>query len=82
MAYVVLQGVWVLDECDESLPLLVFRRDVVNAIFLKYSKEDRLSLSQVGNRNILSDPCYDDTKHYQIQSDVAGCAKKTLDAAT
>ena len=28
------------DEGDESLPLLAFRRDVVNAIFLKYSKED------------------------------------------
>ena len=82
MVYVVLQGVWVLDECDESLPLLVFRRDVVNAIFLKYSKEDRLSLSQVGNQNIPSDLCYDDTKHYQIQSDVVGCAKRTLDAAT
>ena len=47
MADVVLQGVWLLhrinkDEGDESLPLLDFRRDVANAIFLKYSKERRL----------------------------------------
>ena len=46
------------------LPLPAFRRDVVNAIFLKYSREGRLSSSQVGIRNIPSDVCYDDTKHY------------------
>ena len=73
MIDVVLQGVWVLyrinkDEGDESLPLLAFRRDVVNAIFLKYSKEGRLSSSHVGIRNIPSDVCYDDTKYYQVQS--------------
>ena len=43
---------------DESL--LAFRRDVVSAIFLKYSKKDRLSLSHVGIRNIPSHVCYDD----------------------
>ena len=46
MIDVVLQVVWILyrinkDEGDESLPLLVIRRDTVNAIFLKYSKEGR-----------------------------------------
>ena len=48
MIDVFLQSVWVLyrinkDEGDESLPLPAFRRDVVNAIFMKYSKEGRLS---------------------------------------
>ena len=72
MVDVVLQGVWVLyhinkDEVDESLPLLAFRRNVVNATFLKYSKDDRLSSSNIGIRNIPLDVCYDDTKHYQVQ---------------
>ena len=45
MVDVVLQGVLVLccinkDEGDESLPRLALRTDVVNAIFLKYSKAD------------------------------------------
>ena len=57
------------DEGNESLPLLAFRRDVVNAIFLKYSKEARLSLSHVGIRNIPSDDWYDNTKHYHVQSE-------------
>ena len=48
---------------------LAFRRDVGNAIFLKYSKEGRLSSSHVGIRNIPSDVCYDDKKHYQVQSE-------------
>ena len=84
---VVLQGVWVLyhisNEDDEYLPLLSFWRDVVNAIFLKHSKEDRLSSSHVGIRNIPSDVCYNNTK-YQVQSEnKAGvkCVKKILDAA-
>ena len=68
MVDVVLRGVWVLnrinkDEGDESLPLLAFQRDVASAIFLKYSKEGKLSSSHLGIRNI----CYDDTKHYQVQ---------------
>ena len=67
-------GVWVVyrierDEGDESLPLLVFRRHIANAIFLKYSQEGRLSSSHVGIRNIPSDVCNDDKKHYQMQSE-------------
>ena len=59
MVDVVPQGAWVLyhinkDEGDETLPFLVFRRHTVYAIFLKYSKEDRLSSSHLGIRNILS----------------------------
>ena len=50
------------DKGDGSMPLLALRRDVVNAIFLKLSKEGRLTSSQVGIRNIPSD-VYDDTKH-------------------
>ena len=74
MLYVAHQGVWVLyrinkNEGVESLPLLSFRRDAVNAIFLKYLKESRLSSGHVGIRNIPSDVCYDDTKYYQVQSD-------------
>ena len=74
MVDIVLQGVWVLypinkDEGNESLPLLAFPKDVVNAIFLRYSKEGRLSSSHAGIRNIPSDVCYDDTKHYQVQSE-------------
>ena len=74
MVDVALQSVLVLhrtntDEGDESLPLLAFRRDVVNAIFLKHSMESRLFSSQVGIRNIPEDVCYNDTKHYQVQSE-------------
>ena len=70
----VLQGARVLyrinkDEGDESLPFLVFWRHTVNAIFLKYSKEARLSSSHVGIRNIPSDVCYGVAKHYQVQSE-------------
>ena len=67
MLDVVPQGAWVLyhinkDEGDETLPFLVFRRHTVYAIFLKYSKEDRLSSSHLGIRIIPSDVCYDETK--------------------
>ena len=53
MVDVVLQGMWVLDRFDkdegnESLSLLAFQRDVVDAVFLKYSKEGRLSSNHVG----------------------------------
>ena len=63
MVDVVLQGAWVLypitkDEGVESLPLLAFPRHVVNAIFLKYSKEGRLPSSHLGIRNIPSHICY------------------------
>ena len=73
MVDVILQGAWVLydinkDERDESLPLRAFRRRAVNAIFLKTSKEGKLSSSHLGIRDIPSDVCYDDTKH-QMQSE-------------
>ena len=74
MVDVVLQGVQVLyrfnkNECDDSLPLLAFRKDVVCAIFQKYLKEGRLSSSHLGIRNIPSVVCYDDAKHYQVLSE-------------
>ena len=69
-----IQGVRVLyhinkDEDNESPPLLAFRRDAVNAIFMKYLKEGRLPSSQVEIRNIQSDVCCDDTKQHQVQSE-------------
>ena len=74
MVDVVIQGAWVLyrinkDKGDESLPVLAFRRHAVIAIFLKYSKEGRLCSSHLEIRNIPSDVCYDDTSHYQVQSE-------------
>ena len=74
MVDVVIQGAWALHHIykgkgDESLPLLTFGRHVVNVIFLKYSKEVRLSSSHLGIQNIPSDVCYDDTKHYEVQSE-------------
>ena len=41
------------DEGDESVTLPAFQRHVVNAIFLKYSKEGTLSSSHERIRNIL-----------------------------
>ena len=75
MVDVFLQCVWVLYhinkvEGDESLPLVAFWRDVVNATSLKYS-EGKLSSSHVGIQNILSD----DTEHYQVQSEKQGRCK-------
>ena len=72
MVDVVIQGTWVLypinkDKGNESLPL-AFQIHFVNVIFLKYSKEDRISSSCLRIRNIPSDVCYDDTKH-QMQSE-------------
>ena len=65
MVDVVIQAAWLLyrinkDNVDES------RRNVVNVIFLKYSKEDRLSSSHLGIRNIRSAVCYNDTKYCQM----------------
>ena len=54
-------GLCCYSEVLGSLPLLVFRRDVGNATFLKYSKE--ASSSYVEIRNVPSDFRYDDTKH-------------------
>ena len=67
MVDIVLQGAWVLycinqDKSDEFLPLLAFQKDIVNAFFLEYSKECKLSPSHIGIRNIPSDVCYNDTK--------------------
>ena len=42
------------DDRDESLSLIAFLGDVVNEIFLKYSKEGRLSSNQTGIHNIPS----------------------------
>ena len=82
MVDVVLQGVWVLyrinkDEGDESLPVLAFRRDVVNAIFLKYSKVGRSSSNPVGIRNVPSDECYDDTRCHEKQDRCKMCKKNS-----
>ena len=73
MVDVVLQGAWVLyrinkGEGDESLPASSSFLKTY-AVFLKYSKEGRLSSSHVGNQNILSDVCYEVIKHYQVQSE-------------
>ena len=76
MIDVYLQNAWIYcinkEEDDKSLSLLAFRRDDVNVIFLKYSKEDRSSLSHAGIRNVPKDVCYDDTKHYQVSSEKRG----------
>ena len=45
---VFLQGAWVLyrvskDEGDEPLPFLIFGRHIADPVFLKYSREGRLS---------------------------------------
>ena len=74
MVDVVIQDAWVLyrisnDKGDESLPVLAFRRHYVNVIFLKYSKEGRLSTSHLGIRNFPSHVYYDDTNNYQVQSE-------------
>ena len=72
------------DEGDESLPLLASQGDVVSAIFLKYSKESRSSWSHIGIRNVPSDVCYDDKKHYQVPSEKQASvrlAKRTPDTA-
>ena len=67
MVDIVLQVVWVLScikiKAIKPLPLLAFRRDVVNAIFPEYSKKDKSSPSHTGIRNTPSDAFYDGTKH-------------------
>ena len=50
-------------------PVLAFRRHVVNAIFLKYSEEGRLSSNYLGIRNIPLDVCYGGATYYQVQSE-------------
>ena len=83
---VVLPCVWVLycinNQDDECLPFLSFWGDLVNAIFLKNSKEGRLSSSHVEVGNIPSDFCYDNIKHQMWSENKASvsCVKKILDA--
>ena len=82
MVDVPLEGACVLycinkDKGDESLPVLTFRRDVVNAVFSEYSKEGKLSPSHIGIRNAPSDVCFDDTKHCWMKSELR-CIQKLL----
>ena len=81
VVFVCLNSRWYSSECmnrinrddgNESLPLLAFWIYFVYAIFLKYSKKAWLSLNQAGIRNISSDVCYNDTKHYEVQSGKTG----------
>ena len=44
-----------MDNYFTSFPLLAFLRDVVNAIYLEYSKKGKLSPSHIGIQNIPSD---------------------------
>ena len=73
---VVIQGAWVLYRIKKDKGFFffqkrkkikikdkVFWRKTVNVIYLKYSD------IQIWIRNIPSDVCYDDTKHYQVQSE-------------
>ena len=80
MEDVAIQGAWGLyriykGKSDESLPLLAFLRHVVNVIFLKHSKEGRLSSRHLGIRNIPSNVCYDGTKH-QVYSEPLPTSKR------
>ena len=70
-----LNGLCCSSEVPESLPLLAFRRDVVNVIFLKYSKKGRSSSGHLGIRNVPWDFCYDDTNHYQVLFEKQGRCK-------
>ena len=51
------------DEGDTSLSFLAFWGDVLNIVFLKYSKESISSSSHAGIPNVPSDVCYYDTTH-------------------
>ena len=68
-------------ESGKSLPLLVFRRDVDNAIFLKCLEEGRSSPNHVRIRHFSSDVCYD-TRCYLKNKAGVRCAKRAPDAAT
>ena len=67
-----LKYVWVLYHINKVWWVYAFSsfwRDVANAIFLKYSKEGRVSSSHIRIWNISSDFCWDDTKNLQVQSE-------------
>ena len=69
---------------NERVLYLAFPRDFVNAIFLKYSKNDKSSLSHVVVWNAPSDVCFDDKKYYQEPLEKQGRCKvykKTLGVA-
>lgn len=67
-----MHGCWIiLTKMAISLSLLAFRRHVVNAIFLKYSKEG----SNIWIQNVPLDVYYNDTKHFQKPSEKQGRCK-------
>ena len=73
-----LNGLCCSSEVPESLPLLAFRRDVVNVIFLKYSKEGRSSTNSIISGHLKfetshpSDFCYNEIKHYELPVEKQG----------
>ena len=74
MLDVLIHGAWVVyhinkDRGNESLLLRAFSRHVISMIFLKYSKHGRFSLNHLGIWNIPLDVWYNDTKHFQMQSE-------------
>ena len=75
-----MRGCWIiLTKMAVSLSALAFRRHVVNAIFLKYSKEG----SNIWIRNVPLDVCYNDTKIFRSHlKNKAGvrCAERTPNA--
>ena len=71
--HVVLQDVCVLHEGNESS----FSKRCCQCNFSEKFKGREIILEQGMNGYIPSDIRYDDTKHYQIQSDGARCEKRT-----
>jgi len=87
MVDVAVQNAWILHrinraEGDPNYSLLAFRREIVNAIFLKYSNDvvSKRRMSWVSVRNVPDDVRLDEIKHYQVPSDKQGrckvCKKK------
>ena len=69
------------DEDDESQPLLVFRRDVIISIFLKYSKESISSSSQEFNLSYRMSVMMEQNIAKCHLKGKAVCAKKTPNTA-
>ena len=67
-------------EGNESLSLIGFGRNVGSPVFVKYSKEDRLSASQVENWDIPLDAFYHGRKHQKVQSLKERQVQKTFDS--